>query len=301
MVDILCLGEPLFELSQIDATLWRQGVGGDISNVATAVARQGVSVGVISRLGNDLFAKAIRAQWASDGVDDSAVVTVPDGKTGIYFIRHTEQGHVFDYCRNQSAARGLAPADLPQMGCKILHVSGITMAISETSAATALVAIERARQAGALVSYDPNLRLNLTSLEAARAVQQAVFQAGCDIALPGLEDAQVLTGLTTPEEIGAFYLQLGARYVALTLGPEGAMIFTEESAERVPPRPAKLLDASGAGDCFDGAFLAMLAKGKAPFEACKYAVAASSLSVAGFGASTSIPDAEVVLACLDKF
>lgn len=299
MCDLLCLGEPMFELAQTDATTWKEGIGGDVSNVAIAAARQGASTGIVSRLGNDSFGDVIRAQWDRDGVDHTRVKTVPGAQTGLYFIRQSKDGHIFEYRRTGSAAATIVPEDLADLTCQILHLSGITMAISDSSETTALAAIARAKQNGARVSYDPNLRLNLTSLERARAAQLKVFELGCDIALPGLDDARKLTGLESPEEIGAYYLKLGARCVALTLGDEGALVFIAGETMAVPPRPAKLVDASGAGDCFDGSFLARLCKGDTPQKAAKYAVVASSLSVQGYGAVTPIPSAKQVMAGLD--
>lgn len=298
MPDIICLGEPLFELAHCEGRTWREGIGGDVSNVAIAAARQGARAGMISRLGDDSFGAAIRAQWDADGVDHSAVITAAGAPTGLYFIRQSAQGHAFEYRRAGSAAAGMSPADLPALACRILHLSGITMAISESSAQTGIAAIARAKAAGARVSYDPNLRLNLTTLEEARAAQRAVFEAGCEIALPGLDDARQLTGRSAASEVAAWYLEAGARIVALTMGAEGALIATPEGQTLVPPRPARLVDASGAGDCFDGSFLARLCAGDSPAAAARYAVAASSLSVQGIGAVAPIPTASEVAAAL---
>lgn len=298
MPDILCLGEPMFELAHLGGTTWQDGIGGDVSNVAIAAARQGVSAGMISRLGDDSFGQAIRAHWCADGVDDTRVTTVSGAPTGIYFIRQTETGHQFEYRRQGSAAAGITPVDLGDLTCRTLHLSGITMAISDSSADTALTAIQRVKATGAQVSYDPNLRLNLTSLDQARAAQNAAFAAGCDIALPGLEDAQKLTGKTEPRDVAAHYLDLGATVVALTLGANGALVATASGADYIPPRAATLVDASGAGDCFDGSFLARLCLGDDVATAARYAVCASSLSVQGAGAVAPIPTAAQVHACL---
>lgn len=297
-MDLLTLGEPLFELANTEPGIWREGIGGDTSNVAIAAARQGVRAGAVGRLGDDSFGAAIRAQWDRDGVDHGAVLAVPGAPTGIYFIRHTDAGHQFEYRRSASAAAGITPGDLPDLTCGTLHLSGITMAISTGSAATALAAIAQVKSTGAQVSYDPNLRLNLTTLDDARAAQEAVFAAGCDVALPGLDDARQLTGLWDAGDIAARYLSLGARLVAVTLGADGALVADATGATHIPPRPAQLVDASGAGDCFDGCFLARLSLGDTPVQAARYAVAASSLSVQGHGAVSSIPTAAQVAAVL---
>lgn len=300
MPDLLCLGEPLFELSHIGGVDWREGIGGDISNVAIAAARQGASVGIVSRLGRDAFGAAIRAAWEREGVDHSFTHD-DDAPTGIYFIRHGADGHSFEYRRTGSAASCMTPADLPPLKCAVLHVSGITLAISDTMYETAFAAASQVRAAGGQLSYDPNLRLNLTTLEAARAAQAAWMDSGCEIALPGLDDARKLTGLDSPEDIVKFYQKAGAKIVALTLGEEGALLADESGLHYIAARKTKLVDASGAGDCFDGCFLARILEGATPLEAARYAVAAASLCVEGYGAVTPIPTrARVLTECSSK-
>ena len=88
------------------------------------------------------------------------------------------------------------------------------------------------------------------------------------IALPGLEDAEQLTGLDRPDDIVDFYLKLGAEIVALTLGAEGTLVATSDKRQRVSGKQVTPVDATAAGDTFDGAFLAELAAGSDPFYCC---------------------------------
>ncbi len=113
--------------------------------------------------------------------------------------------------------------------------------------------------------------------------------AEADIALPGLDDAQLLTGCETPEAICDFYLGLGARIVALTLGKNGTMVATPSSRALVPAFPVQAVDASGAGDTFDGAFLAEWLRTGDPFAAASYANAAAALATLGHGAVAPMP------------
>ncbi len=113
--------------------------------------------------------------------------------------------------------------------------------------------------------------------------------AKAHIALPGLEDAVQLTGLTDPDAIADFYLNLGCEIVALTLGKEGTLIALPNERRRVPGLPVKPVDATAAGDTFDGAFLAEMAAGRDPYEAARYANAAAALSTQGFGAVAPMP------------
>jgi 2-dehydro-3-deoxygluconokinase len=291
-VDILCIGEPLAEFNATRGDGgYLFGFGGDTSNAAIAAARQGAAVGYVTAVGEDEAGRAFRALWAREGVDASSVRTDPDAATGVYFVTHGERGHVFSYMRAGSAASRLTLRDIPferLRRAKALHVSGISQAISTSACDAVFAAIEAARSAGALVSYDSNLRLKLWPLARARAIIHAAM-ALCDIARPGLEDARELTGLDEPDAITDFYLRLGARIVALTLGREGALVATPSERRRVRSIAVEPVDATGAGDCFDGAFLAEYLATRDPFAAGRYAAVAAALSTRSFGAVAPIP------------
>jgi len=289
--DIVCLGEPMLEFNEQEDGRFLKGHGGDTSNAAIAAARQGASVGYLTRLGQDDFGDEFLKLWQHEGVDTSQVIRDPVARTGIYFVSHNEKGHSFTYMRKGSAASLISPPDIPEdyvSKARILHVSGISQAISASAADTVFAAIEICRNAGGWVSYDTNLRPNLWPLERARAVTHAAM-ARAHIALPGLEDAVLLTGLTDPDAIADFYLNLGCEIVALTLGKEGTLIALPNERRRVPGQPVTPVDATAAGDTFDGAFLAEMAAGRDPYEAAKYANAAAALSTQGYGAVAPMP------------
>ncbi len=298
--EIICLGEPMMEFNQQDDGRYLSGHGGDTSNTAIAAARQGASAGYLTRLGDDVFGSSFMDLWQSESVDCSRVEQDPDSHTGIYFVTHDESGHRFSYLRAGSAASHMTPAFLPVDyigGAKLLHVSGTSQAISADAADTVFSAIDIARRGGVRVSYDSNLRLQLWPLERAKAVIHSAM-AMCQIALPGLDDAVHLTGLSDPEAICDFYLALGAEVVALTLGPDGTLVATPSERRRVAGRRVKYVDATGAGDTFDGAFLAELTAGRDPFAAARYANAAAALSTQGFGAVAPMPKRAAVEAFL---
>lgn len=290
--EIVCLGEPLLEFNQVKGeSYYLPGHGGDTSNCAIAAARQGARVGYLTALGEDAFGDSFIELWGREGVDASRVIRNPTAHTGIYFVTHDETGHRFSYLRAGSAASLLAPADIPEdyiAGAEILHVSGISQAISASACDAVFYAIEVARHHGVRVSYDSNLRLQLWPLARARAVIHAAM-ARCDIALPGLDDAARLSGLSEPDAIADFYLELGAAAVALTLGAEGSLVATAEQRRRVAGRTVTPVDATAAGDTYDGAFLAELAAGRDPFAAAAYANAAAALSTRGYGAVAPMP------------
>lgn len=299
-LDILCLGEPLLEFNQQPDGTYLPGHGGDTSNCAIAAARQGARVGYVTHIGADAFGDSFMELWQAEGISTGTVRRVPEAQTGIYFVTHGPDGHQFSYFRAGSASSQMRPEDLPGTALRaagILHVSGISQAISDSAADTVFAAIDQVRQAGGRVSYDTNLRLKLWPLERARAITHAAM-ALCDIALPGLEDAEQLTGLRAPDAIADFYLALGARIVALTLGADGTLVATPDARKRVPGRRVAAVDATAAGDTFDGAFLARLSIGDDPFAAARYANAAAALSTLGYGAVAPMPHRAAVEAFL---
>ena len=176
-------------------------------------------------------------------------------------------------------------------------MSAIGQAISESARATCGVAIAEARSAGVTVSYDTNLRLRLWDLDLARSVVDATV-ALCDILLPSLDDSQQLTGLQEPEAIVDRYLKLGAPLVALKMASQGCLVATESERFRLPGHTVQAVDATGAGDTFDGAFLARLLAGDDFRDAARYANVAAALSTRGYGAVTPIPRADEVRAAL---
>ena len=193
--------------------------------------------------------------------------------------------------RAGSAASRIGESDLPVdriRATKILHASGISQAISSSAADAVFAAIDVARDAKRLVSYDPNLRLKLWPLRRARAIIHEAMGL-CDIALPGLDDGLALTNLEKPDAIVDFYLRLGARVVVLKLGKAGAIAATAKKRERIAARAVAAVDATGAGDCFDGAFLAEFVRHGDPFVAARFANVAAALSTLGYGAVAPLP------------
>lgn len=302
--EILCLGEPMLEFNQLppDETgraLYLEGHGGDTSNAAVAAARAGARAGYITALGQDAPGDSFMALWAREGVDSSTVTRRKDAPTGIYFVTHGPEGHAFTFYRAGSAASRMAPDDMPEdaiRAAKVLHVSGISQAISASAADACFRAMEIAREAGVTVSYDTNLRRALWPLPRARATIHAALRMA-DIALPSYDDATALTGLEQPDAIADFYLEMAPR-VILKLGKDGVMVATREGRTTLPGRKVKAVDATGAGDTFAGNFLARFVAGDTLEEAARYANAAAALATTGYGAVAPMPKAEAVRAFL---
>lgn len=292
--DILCLGEAMVEFNQTGGAgsdQYLRGFGGDTSNCAIAAARQGAMAAYCTLLGRDPFGDLLLDLWRQEGVDISPVSQRDDAPTAIYFVTHGDKGHTFTYYRRDSAASRMTPTDLPGdslEAAKLLHVSGITLAVSTGMRETAMAAIARMRKAGRKVSFDTNLRLKLWPIETARAAIHAALKQS-DIALPSLEDATALCGLSDPIAILDFYRAMGIPLVVLKCGADGVLVASEAGRWRLAGHRVPTVDATGAGDCFDGAFLAELVRGADPLQAATYANAAAALTTIGYGAVAPIP------------
>ena len=226
----------------------------------------------------------------------------PSAPTGVSFVTHGPSGHKFDYLRKNSAASLMTPETLPAdyiAGARYFHLSAIGQAISDSARKTCDAAVSAARAAGVKVSYDTNLRLRLWDLDVARATIDATV-ARCDVLLPSLDDSQQLTGLQEPDAIVDYYLERGAPVVALKMSAEGCLVATAKERFRVAGHRVQAVDATGAGDTFDGSFLARLLAGDDLRAAARYANVAAALSTKGYGAVTPIPRAAEVQAELAR-
>jgi len=300
---IIAIGEPMLEfnateegsLSEVD--LFRVGYGGDTSNFAIAASRLGGSVGYLTAVGNDPFGDRFIKLWETEKIDTSQIKRDPESPTGIYFISRKDNQHYFTYYRNTSAASSMKASELPLdyiSQSSILHVSGISQAISLKACDAVFAAISAAKNAGVRVSYDPNLRIKLWPIERARAIiHQTVTSA--NLFLPSYEDATVLTGLESPEAIASFYLDMGPDIVVLKLGAEGALLATRPDngtgifMQRYKSFSVNTVDMTGAGDTFDGAFVVSWLSGQ-PLDNCvRFANAAGAIVTTGLGAVTPIP------------
>lgn len=302
--DILGFGEPMVEFSQLPdrPDHYLHGFGGDTMNAVIAARRQGARVAYLTRLGDDEFGRQLRDLWHREGVDDRYVATDADAPTAVYFVTHGPAGHVFSYRRAGSAASRIRPEDLTAAcirDARFLHTSGITQAISASACDAVFAGIDLARANGVKVAYDSNLRLKLWPLARARAVVSATV-ACADFFLPSLEDAEVLSGLTVPDAIVDWALRLGARQVALKLGPDGVIAADAGGRVRIPGHSIRFLDATGAGDCFAGSLLARLAAGDDFRSACAYANAAAALTCEGYGAVAPLPGPDAVRSLLAR-
>lgn len=301
--DIVAFGEPMVEFNQTGdggGRHYLQGFGGDTSNFAIAAARQGARVAYASALGPDPYGQMLRELWTREGVDHRWVGTDAQAFTAIYFVTHDAAGHHFHFFRAGSAASRVSPQGLDStlvQSSKVFHLSGISLAISNSACDAGFALMHEARSAGVQVSFDTNLRLKLWSVARARGVMSEAIRQ-CDICLPSYDDMVALTGLENDDAIVDHCLSLGAKVVALKLGERGALVADASGRYRIAAHPCRPVDATGAGDTFGGAFVSRLFAGDPLQQAARYAAVAAALSTEGYGAVEPIPHRERVLAAL---
>lgn len=291
--DVVTLGEPMIELAS-GRTVEDQytfGWGGDVSNFAVAAARLGAQPAIITRVGDDPFGQSLQSLWTREGVDTRFVEIVDRQPTGLYVMTRDAAGrHAFQYYRRGSAASYLGPADIPESiaTARTVHVSGISMAISDSAREATFRALRLASEANVPITLDPNVRERLWSIELARAVIGHAL-AFADVAFPSLEDGAALAGREDPEAIVDWMLSRGTRMVVLKLGEEGCLVATRTSSQLVPGAEVKAVDTAGAGDTFAAAFVTATLEGRNAIDSARFANAAAALTTTGLGCVRPIP------------
>ena len=295
---IIALGEPMAEFAAeqrgrlAEARTFRRGFGGDTANFIIAAARMGARCGYVTRLGGDEFGRAFLALWAQEGVDTRSVIVEPEGATAVYFISRRDGGHDFTYYRRDSAASRLRPDDLDEAylaGAKVLHTSGITQAISESARAAVEEALRIVGGAGGTISYDANVRPRLWPVETARPAIERIF-GRAQLVFLSEEDAAHLYPDSPPQAVVDRVLGFGPRVVVLKRGARGCLVATAEGERHALVAWAvDVVDATGAGDAFAGAFVAAWLGGARVEDAAQFANASGALTTTGLGAVEPIP------------
>ena len=265
--DVLTVGEPmaLFAATQAGSLStvadYRRVTAGAELNVATGLARLGMRVGYISRVGNDSFGRFLRDEMVREAIDCRHVTTDDAHPTGFMLKTRSDDGSdpEVKYFRRGSAASHLSLDDMPVMTtndgfpARHLHLTGITPALSAATRELIFTLAMQAREAGATISFDPNLRPRLwpSQAEMVECLNALAAQTAGTV-MPGLAEGRLLTGRDSAQDIADFYLALGAQQVVVKLGPQGAY-FADRHGRHGTVAAASVehvVDTVGAGDGF---------------------------------------------------
>ncbi len=278
-----------------------KGFGGAESNVAIGAARLGVSAGWFSRLGNDPLGRYILKTIRGEGVDVRKAELVEGEQTGL-MMRELEHGKTaVYYMRKGSAASRMSASDVDEQyiaGAKLLHVTGITPALSGSCREAVQTAIRFAKKHGVKVSFDPNLRLKLWTIEEAKAVLLPLAEQA-DYFLPGYDELKLLYGTENGDEIINRVKQLNGVTVIKSWG-EQTCVVDGDAMSSVPWFETEVVDPIGAGDAFAAAFLTGIVKGLSPSDAARWGNAAGSLAVRTPGDWEGYPTEKQLLRMLNN-
>jgi 2-dehydro-3-deoxygluconokinase len=287
---IAAIGECMIELSGGAQDNWRMGFAGDTFNTLWALHALSGSrpATYISAFGDDPFSRDQIGFFASNGIGIGASPIIAGARPGLYAITLAGAERSFTYWRSDAAARRLAsdPATLGKSleNQSLVYFSGITLAILDEAPRKVLLnAVADSRRAGSLVAFDPNYRPRLW--QSREAAQAAVIEALAvtDIVLPTFPDEQMLFGDATPEATAA-RLSGQVKEVVVKNGELPALVAAGGKAENVAAiHVASPVDTTGAGDSFNGGYLAARLAGLEPVQAAQRAhrVAAAVVQVRG--------------------
>ena len=311
MPDVIALGELLIDfvptvsgVTLLEAPTFKKAPGGAPANVAAGLAKLGVSAGFMGKVGDDPFGHFLAQVLAAVGVDTAALRFSSEARTALAFVSLRVDGErEFSFYRHPSADVLYRPDEVDTgyiRAAKVLHYGSISL-IGEPSRSATLLAVETARSAGLLVSYDPNLRLSLwPSTEAAREGMMLGWPLAQVIKVSA-EELAFLSG-TDDQEAGAHRLwHPDLRLLIVTLGKDGCAYVTPQFSGTVASFVVKPVDTTGAGD----GFVAGLLKGLVEHpqadrdesrlrDICRYANAVGALTTTRRGAIPALPTARQV-------
>ncbi|WP_241487982.1 sugar kinase [Leucobacter japonicus] len=254
------------------------GFGGAESNVAIGVRRLGIDAVWCGRLGADSLGDLIERELRAEGVR-ADVIRDPESPTGLMLKEHPAAGSTrVVYYRRASAGSRLAPDDLPDglvEGAALLHVTGITPALSPSADAAVEAAMRRARAAGVPVSIDLNYRSALWSPEQAGARLRELV-ALADVVFAGDDEAELVVGGGSTAELAARLGVLGPTEAVIKLGADGCVALVDGARFEVAAVPVDVVDTVGAGDAFVAGYLAERVRGLSPEARLRTAVAAGA-------------------------
>jgi 2-dehydro-3-deoxygluconokinase len=300
---IVTIGDAMITMNPVTTgpmryvTHFERKLGGAELNFAIGCARLGITPKWISRLGNDEFGRVIYNFARGEGVDVSEVKFVANHPTSVNFkeINESGAGKTF-YYRYQSPILTFNATDINEdmfSEVSLVHITGVFLAIDKGNFAIVERILEIANAKGIPVSFDPNIRLKLWSIEEARETYEKIFPY-VDILLTGLDEIRLITGMDDNDDLEKFANLHGIKDLVIKDGGNGSKLFkngewTESKAFKVRP-----IDTVGAGDGFDAGFIYGYLNGYSPEEVLRFANGVGALVTTVSGDNEGLPYLEEV-------
>ena len=292
--DVTSLGETMLRLSVPSgerlemAQQFAAYPGGAESNVGAALTSLGRRCGWVSRVPDNALGHWLLRQLRAAGIDTSAVVLAPGSRLGVYYAEFAGPPRATQviYDRAHAAVTRLSPENIDWaylLDTRLLHLSGITPALSEGCRLSVQEALRRAKNAGVPVSFDVNYRGKLWSAGAAERALTPLIQE-VDLLICGEADAATLFGLRgeDKEVLAGLRERSGAQHIILTLGERGALAYSQGEYLFESALNAQVVDRFGAGDALAAGILEGYLSGSLA-EGLRLGVALAALAIAQRG------------------
>jgi 2-dehydro-3-deoxygluconokinase len=291
MTRAICIGECMVELRpEADGRL-RRGFAGDAYNTAVYLKRSApeIDVAFLSATGDDSLSAAMRQAWRDEGISDTLCFEVANARPALYLIETDAKGdRRFHYWRGESPARQwfkLVAGRGAEMfaGADLVYVSGISLAILPDQ--DRKDAIGLLKTLAPRIAFDPNIRPALwASLDTARDCFEAMTGIAAMV-LPSRQDMQLLYGIDDPAAQIARMAAMTTAEIALTADEAGCVLRVGDQVSALPAeKAAMVVDTSGAGDSFNGAYLAARLRGRPPLDAARAGLKLAAQVIAKPGA-----------------
>lgn len=265
---------------------------GDVLNVAVAMGRLGTPCAILTKVGEDPFGDYMLDDWDRLGVD-LRYVTRGGGPTGVYVGEYADDAsYQIWYWRAGSAASTIAPEDVDQVsldGVRLVHLSGISQAISQSSRAATRFLASRANAEGIQVSLDINYRPQIWSPAAAVAAMHEVLPYVQLVFCGAPDESEAVTSYTDPGDAAKYFLDQGVDIAAMTMAEHGALVATSEQTVQTPSQARQVRGPQGGGDSFVGGFLTGHLAGASVATCARMGTIVASLKVERPGPLHGIP------------
>lgn len=288
--DIVGIGEILVEVLAKDKNqpFYEPGILlGPYPSGAPAIcidqaARMGAKTALVSKIGQDDFGRINTDRLKEGGTDTSYIVETDRYTTGTAFVTYFDNGdRQFIYHFAYSASGFLEPQEVPEAlikNTKILHIMGCSITASDSLRRSIMQVAKIATENGVKISFDPNIRKELLKAEEIKQSFQEILNMQ-SILLTGLKEIEEIYACNYQEAVDKLLSENPERIIVLKDGSRGTRVYSKDEAFSIGTFPAEEVDPTGAGDCFDGTFLAMLCQGSSLEDATRYGNAAGALGV----------------------
>lgn len=261
--DVTALGEILIDFtpcgkSEAGQRLFEQNPGGAPANVLTALSRFGRKTALIGKIGKDMHGNFLKEVLVENGVSVEGLVEDENVFTTLAFVALSDAGErSFSFARKPGADTMLNEAEVKReliSESKVFHIGSLSLTAEPAKQAT-LKALAYAKEAGCIISYDPNYRAPLWDSKADAIREMRSVIPFVDVMKLSDEETELLTDVAEPEDAAKKLIGQGVSLVAVTLGAKGTLIASKDGCAHIPAYEVDAVDSTGAGDSFWGGFL----------------------------------------------